>query len=433
VQSFARLKAIDLAEIVGFSDSDDLQITFEDQFQRQFNTAADLPLWRVVVLKNNIICFAWHHCIGDGLSGTAFHRALLASLQEAIVTDDGTVVHLPTTTTPLIPALDTIINISPSWRTFLRATYDLFAPTSWTRGGSAWTGNTVTVDATLKTHVRLIDFPPQDVTTFLTLCRSNNASLTGAIHTLAVSALSRVILSRQNIKQTTISCYIPISLRGVAGIPQGVFCDCVSTLNFYPSFQPDFSWAEAAKFTAILRSCPKSGEEVGMLKYLFGNYVGYFQGQLGHKRQGGLELSNVGLFGGVSLRGGEWSIGKMAFAQCNSVVGPALKINVIGSPAGGLAITVTWGENSVEERVAESFVSGLEHGFMELLMWCVPPNKMWLGIGLFTAFFVDDTMCCTCLSNVVKEYASLIMSLDLVFDLSMQCQFNDVKMALWSF
>ena len=376
VPSFVRLKSVDLAKVVSFSDGDNLQVTFEDQFQRQFNTAADLPLWRVVVLKNNIVCFAWHHCIGDGLSGMAFHRALLGSLQETILTDNETVVRLPSTT-PSMPVLDTAVNISPSWRIIMREMYNLVAPTSWTRDGSAWTGNPVTVDVNLKTHVRIIDFPSQDVTAFLTLCRSNNASLTGALYTLAVSVLSRVIMSLQNIRERVISFYIPISLRGVAGIPQDIFCDCVSTLHFHPPFQPNFSWTEASKFTAILRSCPKSGEEVGMLKYLNGNYIGYFQGKLGRKRQGTLELSNLGQFGGVPL-GGEWSIGKTAFAQCDSIVGSALKINVIGDPRGGMAITVTWGEDSVEESVAESFVADLQRDFMELLMWCA--LWQWLGI-----------------------------------------------------
>ena len=395
VPLFVRLKSIDLAEVVAFSDDDNLQSTFEDQLQRQFSTAALLPLWRVVALKNNMVCFAWHHCIGDGLSGMAFHRALLVSLRETILTDsdNGTVVRLPSTT-PFMPVLDTAMNISPSWRTFVRELYNHFAPTSWTRGGSAWTGNAVSVDVNLKTHVRIMDFPPQDVTAFLTLCRSNNASLTGAIYTLAVSVLSRVIMSLPNVRERAISFYIPISLRGVAGIPQDVFCNCVSTMHFYPPFQSDFSWTEASKFTAVLRSSPKSGEQVGMLKYLYGDYIGYFQGKLGHNREGSLELSNLGPFGGVAPGDGEWSIGKTAFAQCDSVVGSALKMNVTGNPLGGIAITVTWGVGSVDEPVAESFVAGLQRDFMELLIWYVPA-KSGRKILLFTSVFVDDCIVCT--------------------------------------
>ena len=388
--SFVRLKAVDLSEVVEFVDSDDLNVVFEAQFQHPFNTAATLPLWRVVVLKNNVVCFAWHHCIGDGLSGLAFHRALLASLQGTKVTDNRAVVHLPSAAT-LIPPLETVMDVSPSWGMVLRGVYDLFAPISWTRGASVWTGNAVTTNATLKTHVRLIDFPPQDVIAFLTLCRSNNTSLTGALHTLAVSVLSGLILSCQNITQNAISCLIPISLRGVAGIPQDVFCECITTLNFYSSFRPTFSWAEASKLTATLGSCPKSGEEVGMLKYLYGNYIAYFRGKLGSKRQGGLELSNLGLFGageGMSPGGAGWSIGKMAFAQCDSVVGAALKINVVGNPMGGIAITVTWGEGSIEDSMAESFVSGFERGFLELLVWCV--TTLWCaGIHCSLASLID--------------------------------------------
>jgi hypothetical protein len=61
---------------------------------------------------------------------------------------------------------------------------------------------------------------------------------------------------------------------------------------------------------------------------------------------------------------GDWSIGKMAFAQWDSVVGAALKINVVGNPLGGIAITVTWGGGCMEDSMAESFAAGLECGFM---------------------------------------------------------------------
>ena len=391
--SFARLQVIDLAEVVEFSDSDDLKLTFEDQFIKPFNTTASVPLWRVVVLKNNIVCFAWHHCIGDGLSGLAFHRTLLAALHEPEVIDDRAEVHLFDAATSLIPAIETVMDVSPSWRLVMREIYYLLAPVSWTPRASAWTGNPVVVESTLKTHVRIINFPPQIATKFLTLCRSNNATLTGALYTLAVSVLSGIILSSENVSQKTISCLIPVSLRGAAGIPSDVFCDCVSTLSFHPPFQPHFSWAEAWKFTTVLRSSPKSGEVVGMLKYLFGNYVAFFKGKLGNKRQQSLELSNLGLFEGMEGRSqtssGEWSIRDMAFAQCDSVVGPALKMCVVGSPAGGIGITVTWGEGSVENSIAESFVSGLERGIMVLLVWYVAVDMTWSGFTLFIICFIE--------------------------------------------
>lgn len=75
-----------------------------------------------------------------------------------------------------------------------------------------------------------------------------------------------------------------------------------------------------------------------MLKYLYRNYVAHFRAKLGSKRQGRLELSNVGIFGGgecASAGDAKWFIGKMAFAQCVSIVGSALKINDIGDPIGG--------------------------------------------------------------------------------------------------
>jgi hypothetical protein len=115
-----------------------------------------------------------------------------------------------------------------------------------------------------------------------------------------------------------------------------------------------------------------------MLKNLYRNYVAYFRTKLGSKREGRLELSNVGIFGGgecASAGDAKWSIGKMAFAQCVSIVGSALKINDIGDPIGGMAVTVTCGEARIEDSMVESFVSGFERGFMELSMRCVTASQ----------------------------------------------------------
>ena len=48
-------KTINLAEVVEFSDSDDLKTTLESQLQGPFNITTPLPLRRLVVLKGNIM------------------------------------------------------------------------------------------------------------------------------------------------------------------------------------------------------------------------------------------------------------------------------------------------------------------------------------------------------------------------------------------
>lgn len=374
--SFTRLKVIDLSAVVEFLDSDDLESVFEAQMLRPFDTTLDLPLWRVIVLKNDIVCFAWHHSIGDGMSGLSFHRTLLSSLRayeevdRASTDSDTTCITLPPMT-QLVPPIEKVTNVSPSWGKLFRVIYELYAPTPWTRGASAWTGNPVKShdSVSLKTRVKLINFNPEEVSAFINLCRAHNTTFTAAFHALCISELSRLIMTDHSTTPfKTISSSVPFSLREIAGTSQDVFCEHLSTLNSYPRVQPDFSWAEAADFGAELRRCQlKGGEDIGMLRYLFGQYVSFFKGKLGKKRQGGLEISNLGRFHDEA-GDKDWSIGRMAFVQCDAVVGAALKMNIVGDRAGGVTVGVTWGEGSVADSFAELFVSAIRDAFGRMIM-----------------------------------------------------------------
>ncbi|KAF9461246.1 alcohol acetyltransferase [Collybia nuda] len=366
--SFGRLPGVDLSRVVEVLDSDNLQAAFEAQLSRPFITSSDMPLWRVVIMRNHYVIFAWHHAIGDGLSGLAFHRALLASLKKVpvISSDVKTYVPIPPTTL-LFPAIETLTSLSPSWWKILQEIYDLFAPTSWTRGASAWTGNSVTVNVALKTRVRFIELTPEDVQALLTQCRLHGATLTSTYHVLATSVLSALI---SGTKSETISSYVPVSLRNIAGTSPDTFCDHVSTVHTYPPIQSTFSWVDATTFSSLLRSSTlKTRQEIGMLKFLFGQYEAYFKGKIGQKRQGGLELSNLGRFDIQKPGIGDesWSTMRMAFAQCDSIVGSALKLNCVGDSLGGITIAVTWGENCIPDSLGESFVFQFEEGLQKLM------------------------------------------------------------------
>lgn len=366
--SFGRLAGVDLSKVVETLDNDDLQAAFEDQLSRPFDTTSDMPLWRVVIIKNNYLVFAWHHAIGDGLSGLAFHRALLTSFRKVrpVTLDAKTYVPIPSTTS-LPPAIETLTSLKPSWKKIIQEIYDLFAPTSWTRGASAWTGNFVSADISLKTRVRFIELTPEDVKALLAQCRFHNATLTSAYNVLATSVLSTLV---SDSKSKTISSYVPISLRTAAGTSPDVFCDHVTALHTYPPIQPTFSWADTSTFSSLLRSSTlKAREEIGMLKFLFGQYEAYFKDKVGKKRQGALEVSNLGRFDIRTPEVGDepWSIDRMAFAQCDSVVGAALKLNCVGDPVGGVTIAVTWGETCIPDSLGESFVSQFEEGLKKLI------------------------------------------------------------------
>lgn len=364
--TFERLPKVDLSEVVEFTDETNLETAIQVQLLRKFDMTSHLPLWRVMILGDGTICFAWHHGIGDGKSGLAFHRALFASLQEGrgrggnpdVVPADG----------PIVPAIETLVDLSPSWRKMFVEISGLFAPVSWTSAAGAWTGDSAPKTITLQNHVRLIDITPAIVSRLLTLSRSKKATITSVFHSLSISVISGLIAGE---KHQTISTTVPISLRNLSGASNDAICNHVSALLAYTKVNPMFSWADASQYASDLRSyVKKSPEEIGMLKYLFGKYDAYFQGKLGQKRRAGLEISNVGRFDATSGSSGKqqrWSIGRMAFAQCDVVAGAALKMNVVGDSLGGMTISIIWGAHSVSDAFADAFIANFKNGIEKLL------------------------------------------------------------------
>ncbi|KAJ6620562.1 alcohol acetyltransferase-domain-containing protein [Mycena sp. CBHHK59/15] len=335
---FVALETIELPRVVQFSDADNLEAALQSQLSRRFDTLADLPLWRIEVLKDNTVIFAFHHAIGDGLSGVAFHTSLLAALQDVKGEDDSPTVVIPQSL-KLLPPIEVATSLWPSVRKIASEVFALLAPTSWTWGSSAWTANSVLKTPSLEPRVKLFTLPASDMVKFSAACRANSATITSAFYELAVSLLSRIV-AQDFVQYNTLSCFVAVSLRTVAGAPADAMCD--------------YRQKHAAR------------EEIGMLAFLFGNIAGYFRAQLGRKRGGTFELSNAGRVL-AAAPAGRWRIGRMAFAQCNVVVGAALTMNVIGDPTGAVNIAVTWGEASIDDELVEAFVAQFQEGFHELI------------------------------------------------------------------
>ncbi|KAJ7167343.1 alcohol acetyltransferase [Mycena crocata] len=363
--SFVRLETIELPLVVQFSDHDDLEGAIRQQLSRRFNTAAQLPLWRVEVLKDDTVILAFHHGIGDGLSGVAFHQSLLTALQNTIIPDDSTLVAvLPSLS--LLPPIETATNIRPSLLKVLTEVFSLLLPTSWTKGYSAWTANPVPPNPDLDPRIKLLTFTAAEMTAFAAACRSHGATVTSALYILTIATLSRLVPPNSP-QYTTLSAYVAVSLRDVANTPAAAMCDYVAAHHTYPAVHPAFAWPAAARYAADLQRQRRgpAREELGMLYLLFGNIAGFFRGQFGQKRGGTFEISNTGRVA-VAEGAGPWHIGRMTFAQCNVVIGPALVLNIISDPTGAVSVALTWGEAAIEEPQVESFAREFEQGLRTL-------------------------------------------------------------------
>ncbi|KAJ7195853.1 alcohol acetyltransferase [Mycena rebaudengoi] len=366
---FARLETIDLSAVVQFSETARLEDALKRQLAQRFDTSADLPLWRVEVLKDNTVILALHHAIGDGLSGVAFLSSFLEALQEAQPSGTSTSVTIPETLA-MLPPLEALTSLWPSWRKIFTEILALFAPTSWMPSGSAWTANSVSnLTPALNPCIRLLAFSATDMKAFLAACRSHSATVTSTFYVLAVAALSHCLDASPDVSHyKTLSTHVAVSLRTVAAAPATAMGDYNSSHHAYPPRAAEFSWADATRYAAELqRQKYVSREEVGMLYFLFGNVTGWMKGRLGKKRGSTFELSNAGRVAAqVGL--GPWSIGAMAFAQCDVVIGSAVKMNAIGDPTGAVHVTVTWGEANIDRTFVESFIARFQEGFRALLV-----------------------------------------------------------------
>ncbi|KAJ7625533.1 alcohol acetyltransferase [Roridomyces roridus] len=362
---FVKLEKIALDLIVQFTDDKEVEAAIENRLSRPFDTS--LPLWRVEVLKDGFVVFIFHHAIGDGLSGVAFHQSLLAALQNTVLSDGSAVVQVPPSIS-LQPPIEAVTSLRPSLGKMLYEVFSLFAPSSWKPLHTAWTGNPVPNNRLLRTHVKLLTFSAEEMANFTKVCRSHGASITSAIYILAVATASRLVPLNNTPPYKTLSTNVAISLRDVARTPGTVMCDYVSTHHTFPTINPAFSWPAAAAYARELQR-QKQGvarQEIGMLMLLFGNIAGFLRSKLGQKRGATFEVSNLGRV--AASTEGPWRLGRMIFAQCDSVIGPALKVNVVGDPSGGLSVCLTWGEEAIEKSLAESFASQFQEGLRALLV-----------------------------------------------------------------
>lgn len=385
--SFARMAEVDIASAIRFLDAkseSDLASVMEEEFMNVIDASKGLPLWRVVVTSDNVVIFAWHHAIGDGQSGLAFLRTLLAGLnkglqQRTVDSEDAFKIIKTSPDMKMGPPLEKLTDVSVSIRTLVSALAGILLPQAWIRRNKRkiWTGNTVVVSSCdeVKTRVRIISISPSSTSQLLSLSKSHGATLTSTLYVLVVSVLSKLVSeSDPKRKFKRISTGVPISLRPLANVPPSVMCECVSSYQKNePLLLTGFSWEKAAAYNKELhKNIPKTREVIGLIKYLHGKYEAYFKGKLGKKREASFEISNVGVFkpnveGELSAPdGAEWKIETAYFAQDDGVNGAALKINVAGSPNGGVNVCITWGDGEVDDVLAETFVKELQLSISKL-------------------------------------------------------------------
>ncbi|MCJ1380262.1 hypothetical protein MMC17_003365 [Xylographa soralifera] len=324
------------------------------------------PLWKLVVMREPRvasdtsigstlhIAFVYHHVIGDGLSGAAFHTSLLRELENTEQRSQD-------------------MKEAPKSKQVVQE----YAP-RWLVGAPSplWAGLPVQTleKCPFRSRVRTVTLQAERVESLLKESRRHSVTLTSVLTAALVSILADALPEAPRFLGWT-----AYTLRRVTGTSMKDMVNQTST--FQTSYPADFLdrfrkasnavervenlWNTAGYFHAQMQDelarCPRDNL-VGLLPYV-SDHVKFYQKKIGKAREATWELSNLGVFKKTpkSLLG-NWILEEMTFTQGAQPVGPAFTVNCVSVQGGPLTIAITWQDSVVHEDIIDT----LAHGFVDL-------------------------------------------------------------------
>ncbi|EGE01766.1 hypothetical protein TEQG_00811 [Trichophyton equinum CBS 127.97] len=394
---FVRLPEVDFDQCVSFRerkrpvdavDAVDGDTELDELLNEQHNIpfAAPLPYWRLCILtdpqeggRRFTAAYVWHHAIGDGTSGKAFHRSLLMALG-VVCSSSGS---LPATSavksvvvpprTPLLPSLE---ESCPMPLSFFFILWTLFRAKVWkpARDPGLWTGSKTFTP--LHNTVRHLVVPQRETTAFRDACRENRTTVTAGLQVLLAHALFKHIPEQY----TRLASEGAISARcwltdgritnDSIGVWVQVYYEHYSRASVCRSEEDDdaFSWDEARRAkqtidTALSRR--GSNSPVGMLKYVKDYVKEIFLPKLGQERELSFEVSNIGVFKPDPADPAKERprIERMVFTQSVNVFGCAISTSVITGADGCLVLGFSCQREVVEDSLMEAFIASVKQAF----------------------------------------------------------------------
>lgn len=409
---FVRPTKLDLTRHIRIQTLDETLTDEEDALKsklsalndEQFDHCERIPPWRVDITPLSaratqpkcLIAFAFSHSVGDGLSGSAFHRTFLDSLRTKTDWDGDSTI--PTPEIPLPPSLDD--RLSVSWGYLLGPALGTYLPTIVSKylgsqihvspiTDSTWIGTpTFYKPESHNTGLELIRIDNETVEMALNECRKHQAKLSGLLHQFIVHAL--VVSFPPAVENKELVSTTPIDLRqnlGVTRNSMGVYTSAVYALHNAEGLSTapasgsrrldyDRMWSEARSLTSSFAESAATikNQPIGLIKYVR-NMRAWTLESIGKRRGYSYELSNVMSFDpapgkGIkeSQRDGKWKLKKLIFTQPANCSGAALSFNVISLKGGPMVIALTWqlgafgfaDENGFAQAVCKIITSDFE-------------------------------------------------------------------------
>ena len=374
----------------------------------QFSLVDEHPPWKVVLASlptqdgfttRLLVLFAYYHSHGDGKSGLAFHRAFLQGLQDGATSDQANELS----SRRLLPPMEEAGKLSLSWSYLLSPLLGVYLPSflatmlgfrasAVAQENGIWCGKDLSFDAeNFRTGLAVLTIDHTTMQNALQRCKARQTSFTGLLNQLIARSLHAELGPEHAAK--AFASQIVIDLRRLF---QGAFSDesmmnCVSAYNETISsasiVDEDWTsptsdvWTAARNTTAELAKCAGSlhNQPIGLLQYLK-EFRPWTLGQIGKKREGSYEISNLVVFD-PAVRPAEGSkasaeaiqIERTIFAQPANAAGACLNFNLVTTKNGPLVMTVTWqqgvldlGDEAQEARFVRKVCSRIETNIREL-------------------------------------------------------------------
>ncbi|PKX96056.1 uncharacterized protein P174DRAFT_450371 [Aspergillus novofumigatus IBT 16806] len=380
---FARLPEIDLEKSVSFAKrshdfpgADEPDAELETLLTTQHNTpfTPPLPFWRLCVLtgatneRRFTAAFVYHHAIGDGTSGKAFHKTFLQALHEtaASVGPEEVKSVITPPRVPLLPNSEAVHHLPVS--IFYLAT-TLFKEKVWPWSDPGlWTGSEVIVP--LETQMRHIVFPEHVTSSLKDRCRQNNTTITAVLET----AIARSLFARLPETFTSVKCTGAMSTR--RWLPDIITDDSMGVWvqDFEDTFSRDkitrdgFPWEEARRARQTIEnvlSLKGKNANPSLLKYV-DDVHDLFLSKVGKARKSSFEVSNVGVLA-ADQDPTKPRIGRMVFSQSASVTGNAFEVSVITGGDLCMVLAFTWQSHVVESDLMPAVIDSI---WTELVNLC---------------------------------------------------------------
>lgn len=371
---YQRVPTIDLndhIQIASYSDSDDDL----SRIEKVLASNLDVPLprrappWRIIVLplqSNVLIAFTYSHMMGDGPTGSAFHRTFLRALRDG-AKDGNPVAIINTPTKGLSEPFDTPQRLPISWTYLLSPLIALVLPSFLSKAlrvrssaspvnAGTWTGSVISFDPkSTPSRVKIRELEAHLLDKVLSASRMHEAKLTGVLQQIIARALSKAV------KDSSVTNFISqtsINMRAAIGTSNDEMGEFVSGSYLIhsrsDSSQPfsDTNWAAATQATHELSESASTlrDQAVGLLRFL-PSIRKWTLSKLGQARDCSFEVSNIGALKDQDREAAASKkqpiISKLVFAQPGHVISAPLAFNFASVTGGNLVYTVSWREGAL--------------------------------------------------------------------------------------